>query len=129
MAVEARDFDRRFVGFAARVAEERFLHARDRREPVGEPLLELDFIEVGGVDQPACLRSDRLDQPRVAVAESAHRDPGERIEIAFAMRVPYPDAGAALERNRQPFIGVHHVRHKLSVLKNNTAAVAAVVWS
>ena len=35
-------------------------------------------------------------------------------------------AGSPFERDGQPFIGVHYVRHEKSALKNNTAAAAAV---
>ena len=57
----------------------------------------------------AGLIRERLHQPRMAVAQRADRDAGERVEIALARLVPEPDTLAALEGDRLAGVGVHQM--------------------
>ncbi len=111
VAVEPRKLDRRFIRLGAGVAEKDVFHAREGAEPVGELFLQRDLVEVGGMDELAQLLAQHCDVFRVAVAETAHRDAGHRVEITLAVRVPQPRALAAFERDGQPGVSVHHVRH------------------
>ena len=71
------------------------------------------------MNQARGLLADRLDQARMAVADAAHGNAGECIEVALALFVPQPAAFAALEGDRQALVGVHDVRHGVSTPKKH----------
>jgi hypothetical protein len=110
VAVEARDLDGALVGFGARVAEEGVVHVRDRAD-LGRGALLLGHDEVvGDMDEALRLLGDRLRELRMPVAQAAHGDAGERVQVLLAVRIPEPGALAARERHRVGGVRVHHVR-------------------
>jgi hypothetical protein len=80
VAIEARDLERRLVGFAAGIAEEDFIQAGDARDAVGCGFLHRDLEQVGGMRDPACdAVVDGLGEPGMRIAERVDRDAGERV--------------------------------------------------
>ena len=63
--------------------------------------LQRHLVPVGGVQQLAGLIADRLGDGRVGVAEPAHGDAGERIEVAAAVGVVQVGPFAVRERHGQ----------------------------
>ena len=53
------------------------------------------------------LITDRVGQNRVGVAQAAHRDAADRVEVAPPIRIEQPRAFATFERHRHPRVGVH----------------------
>src|ERR1700693_4472842 len=131
VAVQARELDRRLVGFATRVAEEHAVRAAYRRELVRELFLLGDAVEVGGVNQARALLRDRLSQFRVAVAERVDRDTRERIEVLLAGFVPHPHALAAGKGNRNPAVCVHRMRHGITrqCLRHSETLAPKSLWN
>jgi hypothetical protein len=111
VAVKARQLDRRFVGFATRVAEEDLVHAGQRRQLVGQLLLLRNAVEVRRVQQAPGLRRDRRDQRRVVVPQRRHGNSRQGVEIALAVGIGQPTAIAMAEGDRQASVGIHQVRH------------------
>src|SRR6516165_4845671 len=56
------------------------------------------------------LVGDRLDDGRVRVAERAHRDAGDQVQVLVAVGVPDPASLAAGERQRRGAVVGHHRR-------------------
>ena len=72
--IAARDLDRAFAGLGAGIAEEHLVGERRRDQPLGEPLLAGDAIEVGGVPELAGLLGQRGDERGMRVAERVDGD-------------------------------------------------------
>ncbi len=87
VAVQAGDLDRGLVGLGAGVGEEHALHARQLAQPIGETLLQRYSVQVGGVNQRRRLFAHGLGNPGMGVAEPAHCDARERVQIALAVNV------------------------------------------
>src|SRR3546814_3172668 len=68
------------------IAEEDEVGEADRDEPLRQPLLLGDAIEVGGVPQLRRLVLQRRDQMWMGVTERVHRNAGAEVEIASAVR-------------------------------------------
>ena len=111
VAVETRQLDRRLIGLTAGVAEEDFLHPRNRAQAIGELLLQGHLIEVGGMQQAARLRSDRRHQLGMVVTQRVHRDARQGIEVKLAFGIGHPASVAMTESNWQPGVSVHDMRH------------------
>ena len=75
-----------------------------RREVVEVALSETP-VEVEGV---AHLGGHVLG---VRVAQAADRHARDAVQIALALRIPQPATFAAHERDREPGVSVHHMRH------------------
>jgi len=131
VAVQARELDRGFVGFTARVAEEHAVGAAYCRELVRESFLFGDAVEVGGVDQTRALLRDRPGEFRVTVAERVDRDSRKRIEVPLAGFVPHPHALAAGKGNRNPAVCVHRMRHGITrqCLRRSETLAPKSLWN
>ena len=105
VAVQARELQRALVGLGAGIGEERPLHAGRRGQPRRQFLLQRDAVQVGGVHQLAGLLAHGGRHRRVAVAQAAHGDAGDRVQVGVARLVPQPAAGAAREARGQPGVG------------------------
>ena len=68
--IAARGLDRRLAGFRARIAEEHLVGERRGDQPLGQPLLALDPIEVGRVPELAGLLGQRGDEARMRMAQA-----------------------------------------------------------
>ena len=105
--VEApRRLDRAFERLGAGIGEEHLVGEGRRGQPLAEPLLTGDLVEVGDVPEPGGLLGQRRDQMRMAVAERVDRDAAGEIEITLAVGGDQPAAFAALERQRRARKGV-----------------------
>src|SRR3546814_9714870 len=73
------------------IAEEDEVGEADRDEPLRQPLLLGDAIEVGGVPQLRRLVLQRRDQMRMGVTERVHRNRSEEhtSELQSLMRISY----------------------------------------
>jgi hypothetical protein len=133
VAVQAHELQRAFVRFRARVAEEHFLQPRQFAQPIRERFLLAYAIDVRRVNQPAELLAERGDEARMRMAKAVDRDAGQRIEIFLTLLVVQPRAAAVRERDGQPVVGVHQVRHdarsgrmaERKTRRRNTAAAFA----
>ena len=101
------DLDGRLVGLRTGVAEEHAVHAGQARQRLGEALLKTDAIEIGGVNQLVRLLAQRGADGGIGVAEPAHGDAGQGVQVPFTVRVPQPGALAVAEGHRQARVGVH----------------------
>jgi hypothetical protein len=63
------------------------------------------------MQQRAGLLGDGARDARMRVAQPADRDAGQRVEIALAVGILEPVAGAAGERHGQPLVGFHQMGH------------------
>jgi hypothetical protein len=109
VAVEARELDRALVRLGAGVGEEDVVHLRERAEALGELLLLRHAEVVGRVDQLGELVLHALGEHGMRVAQPVHGDPGERVQVALAVRVEEVGALAARERDGIGVVRVHHV--------------------
>ena len=76
-------------------------------QAIGQPRLQVDAVQVGGVHQLARLLADGPGDRRVGVAQAAHGNAGQGIEVLPVLAVPQPDAFTTLELHGQPVIGRH----------------------
>ena len=75
----------------------------------GEQALVLVVVKVGEVDDLRRLFADDPHDARVGVAERVDAQPGEQVEIAFALDVIQVDAFAARHGDRIASVGVEQV--------------------
>ncbi len=111
MPIQARQLDRRFIGFASRIAEKHLVHFGDVGQMVGGFFRFADAIQVGGVDQAAHLFAERLDQARVIMSQRIDSDAGHPVKIGLALLVKQAAALAVGKGDGQPSIGIHQMRH------------------
>jgi hypothetical protein len=111
VTVQAGDLDGGFVGLGAAVGEENPVHAGQRAQAVGQTFLLGNAVQVGGVHDGAGLGGDRAGDPGMRVAEAAHGDAGERVQITPALGVFQPGTLAADEGHVLALVGVHQMGH------------------
>ena len=87
-AVQTREFQRRLVGLGPGVVEERAIQAGQLGQALGQPLLPVDAVEVGGMQQQAGLLSDGRHQPGMGMADIGHRHTGDGVQVFAALLVP-----------------------------------------
>ena len=95
--VFAGDLDRAFDGFGSGIVEKHEIREACRAKPLGQPLAFRNAIEIGDVPDLFRLLGQRLDQPRMRVAERVDADAGGKIEIALAAGRGQPGTLAPLE--------------------------------
>ena len=93
--------DRGLAGFRARIAEEDAVGERRRDEPLRQPLLVGDAIEVGGVPELLRLLGQGRDEPGVRMTQNVDRDARGEVEIALA-RFASPAKRLRPARRRDP---------------------------
>ena len=101
---QPREFQRRLVGLAAAVAEERAQQAGLAHELLAEEPLRGVVVKVGDVQQCVRLVAQRLDEARVAVAEDVHGDAAEEVPVRAAVRVDDARALAAARMERRAVV-------------------------
>ncbi len=84
--IAPRGLDRALAGLGAGIAEEHLVGEGHRDEPLRQPLLPFDAIEVRRVPQLAGLLGQRRDEARVRMPERVDGDAGGEIEIPVAVR-------------------------------------------
>ncbi len=84
--VAARELQARFDRLRAAVAEEGARQPREVRQPRREFPLQRVEVQVRRVNQRRRLLGDGGGQARIGVAERAHADAGDQIEIAATLR-------------------------------------------
>ena len=82
------EFERRFDGFRAAVAEKRLIAEREPVEPFRQLDLGLDMVEIRDVDQLSGLFPDGGHHARMAMSEVTDGQAGYEIEIFFSVRIP-----------------------------------------
>jgi hypothetical protein len=95
--IAPRRLDGGFARLGAGIAEEYLVGERRADEPLRQPLLPLDAIEVGRVPELAGLLGQCRDEARVGVPQNVDRDAGSEIEIPVARGRDQPRALAPLE--------------------------------
>ena len=116
--VLARELDRGFVRFGAGIAEEDRIEAGEFGQAVGQRAGRFVMVEVAAVHERRGLIGDRARDARMRVAERAHRDAGDQIEIAVARLVEQIDAFAAHDVD----LGARVVRHQMRMLRHHARA-------
>ena len=86
VVIAPRQLDGAFAGLGARVAEEHLVGERHLAQPLGQPLLAGDAVEVGAVPELAGLLGERGDQLGMGVAQRVDGDAAAEIQIALAGR-------------------------------------------
>jgi hypothetical protein len=109
MTMETREFDRRFVGLGAGIAEESAVHAGQGAELVGQGLLQGDTVQVRRVDQSPGLLAQGARQFRMGMAQAVDGNASDRIQIPVAIFIVEPDALAAREGDGLPSVGLHEM--------------------
>jgi len=87
VAIHARELDRSFIGFAARVAEEDLVHARYGGKTIGGCLSFGNAVDIGCMHQARDLRCKRGCQARMIVTQGIHGDAGQGIEVGLALLI------------------------------------------
>ena len=100
VSVHARQLDRCFVGLATRITEEDFLHTGQLGQFVRQTILQGHLIDVGRVQQAACLRRNRFHQRRVIVPQRIDGDTRQPVEVGLAIGIDESAAVAVAERDR-----------------------------
>jgi hypothetical protein len=81
------------------------------------------------VHQRGGLFGDGMGHFRMGVAETTHRDTGQRIQVSLAACIPQPDAGAAFEGHRLAGVCGHQgrvqARHFTTPESKNSRRAAA----
>jgi hypothetical protein len=73
------EFDEALIGFSATVTKEDLPLAGDFDETAGEIRLGTCAVEIGGMNELACLPADRSGDLRVRVPERAHGNAGTEV--------------------------------------------------
>ncbi len=114
MTIETRKLDRRFVGFASRIAEESAVHPGESAQALGELLLLGNLVQIRHMHRTSSLCGNGCDQPRMGMPYARDRNAAYAVEISFAFQIPEPRAVAPRERDRLPAISRHHVLHHVA---------------
>ncbi|CDX33909.1 hypothetical protein MPLA_1690011 [Mesorhizobium sp. ORS 3359] len=77
--------DGAFQRLGARIGEEHLVGKGGIDQPLAQPALFRDFVEIGDVPELGGLFSERRDQMRMAVAQRIHRDAAREVEISLAL--------------------------------------------
>ena len=104
--IAARGLDGAFERLGAGIGEEHLVGEGRGDQPLGEPALAGNLVEVGDVPELAGLLGQRRDEMRVAVAERVDGDAAGEIEIALAVVGDQPAALAPLEGQGRPRKGL-----------------------
>ena len=110
VVIAPRQLDGALAGFRARIAEEHLVGERHLAQPLRQPLLSGDAIEVGGVPHLVGLLGQRIDQLGMRVAQRIDGNAAGEIQIAIAVGGDQPGAFAALEHEVGARVGGHHRR-------------------
>ena len=105
MAVEAGELDGRLVGLGAGIAEKRLVQAAQRGQAFRQLLLFGDAVNVGGMDQAACLIAQRVGHRRVGVSQPADGHAAEGVQVFLTRGIPQPGPFPPFEGDREPCIG------------------------
>ena len=97
VVIAARGLDRAFQRLGAGIGEEDLVGEGVFDQPLGEPALARDLVEIGDVPELAGLLGQRRDQMRMAVAERIDGDAAGEVEISLAIGLDQPDTLAPLE--------------------------------
>ena len=108
IAISSRQFDRRLVGFCARIAEEHILHAGCVAEHLGHLLLQADMEQVRCVHQARDLFGNGGRHPRVVVSQVSHRDARNAVQISPPVGVVEQSAFSMREGHGQSTVGRHN---------------------
>ena len=84
--IAPRQLDGALAGLRAGIAEEHLVGERHLAQPLGQPLLAGDAIEIGAVPQLLRLLGERGDQLGMRVAQRIDGNAAGEIEIALARR-------------------------------------------
>ncbi|MNE19118.1 hypothetical protein D3C80_1121870 [compost metagenome] len=106
-AMQPGDFQCGFVGFGPGVVEKRPVHARQLRQFLRQPLLPVDAVEVGGVQQQPGLLGNGGNDFRMGVADVGHRHTGDRIQVFATGLIPQASAQALVETQGQGLVSAH----------------------
>ena len=82
--VAPRQLDGALAGLRARIAEEHLVGEGRLAQPLGQPLLAGDAVEVGAVPERVRLLGQRGDELGMRVAQRVDRDAAGEIEVALA---------------------------------------------
>ncbi|CDX50950.1 hypothetical protein MPL3365_130224 [Mesorhizobium plurifarium] len=77
--------DGAFQRLGARIGEEHLVGESRLDQPLAQPALFRDFVEIGDVPEVGGLLGERRDQMRMAVAERIHRDAAREVKISLAL--------------------------------------------
>ena len=106
----AGQLDCGLVGLGAGIAEEHPVGAAALADRPGQGLLLGDAVQVGHVLEGAQLVAEIAPQHPVAMAEGAHGDAGDAVEVATALVVPHPKPFPPHQGEGKARVGVHHRR-------------------
>ena len=83
--IAPRRLDCGLARLGAGIAEEHLVGERRGDQPLGQPLLPLDAIEVGGVPELAGLLGQRRDEARMRVPKHVDGNARGEVEVAVAV--------------------------------------------
>ena len=123
--VAPRRLDRAFHRFGAGIGEEHAIGEGDGAQPLRQPLLAGNAVQIGDVPELLGLGGERLDELGMGVTERGHRDARAEIEIALAFGCEQVGALAPLENEIAAGIGRKESRHGCGCLKTKLPPGAA----
>src|SRR5690242_12362091 len=91
--------ERALPGLGATVAEKCFVQARYFGQPLRQLRLVLMKKQVRDVNQPSRLTFQGRLNHGMRVSQGVDPNPAEKVEIAFALRIPQINAASALEQH------------------------------
>src|SRR5215470_12729323 len=106
MACKPRQFDRAFNGLRAAVGEERTLQAGELTKLLGQHSLKFVVVEIRKMDDLTGLFADRLNDPRMCMAQCVHAQARYEIKVAFAIQIVEKSAFPALKNQRIAAVGL-----------------------
>jgi len=109
MGVLARQFDGRFVGLRAAVAEKNLVGKRMPDQQLRQLGLRLGVIQIGNMRQFIHLLLDGSNHLRMRMPEIADGNAGHQIEIFLAVDIPDPGARPFRQYDRKPPVRIHDI--------------------
>ena len=109
VAGSTHQFQRAFNGLGAAIGEECAVQPRLAAKFLGQQPLVLVVVQVREVDDLRRLVADDLHDARMGVSERIDTQPGEEVEVPFALDVVNVHALAPRDGNRIARVGVQQV--------------------
>src|ERR1700704_518667 len=104
MPRQPREFDRSLHRLGAAIRKEGAIESRKLAQPLRQLPLVLVVVEIRKVNGPPRLLPNGLNDARMSVSQSIHTQPGDEVQILFALKVEKENTFAPLKGNWVPIV-------------------------